>query len=108
MSEFIGEVPEIEINSSCGGIFTYICMKYKKSISNSCRATLKRFDDCYNCLGFNLRFERLYKTKARCCGCGMRLNYGYFMMIYLLEKAGLLPNNFKMLCCICINDNSKD
>ena len=108
MSEFEGRVPEIEINSSCSGIFTYVCKKYNRRISRPCRMNFITFEDCYDCLGFNLKFERLYLTKTRCCGCGMRLDYGYFMLIYLLEKAGLLPKDFKMLCCICRGKDSKD
>ena len=107
MSEFEGRVPEIEIKESTCGIFSYVCKKHNIRISRPCRFTINRFDDCYDCLGFNLKFERLYSSKARCIGCTMILSFGYFMMIYLLEKAGLLPKNFKMLCCICREQDSK-
>jgi len=65
-------------------------------------------EDCHECLGFNLKFERLYSLKSKCLSCGMKLNYGYFMIIYLLEKAGLLPKKFKMLCCICRSKDRKN
>ncbi len=102
MSEFKGKIPEIEIgNNSCSWVFNYVCKKYNKRINYPCRMGLDRFEDCYDCLGFNLKFERLYLTKAKCSNCGLKLNYGYFIVIYLLEKAGLLPKKFKMICCIC-------
>ena len=109
MSEFKGRVPEIVIRDSPAGIFTYYCKKCDKRISYPCRMNLvNRLDDCYDCMGFNLRFERLYIGKAKCRECGLKLSYGYFIMIYLLEKAGLLPKNFKMLCCLCRKKDSKD
>lgn len=98
--EFEGRIPDIEIQESTSGIFTYVCKKHNVRIAYPCRQTVCIYDDCYDCMGYNRKFERLYLNSARCCECGMKLNYGYFMMIYLLEKAGLLPKKFKMLCCI--------
>lgn len=108
MSEFKGNVPEIEIKKSEGGLFTYYCKKGNKRIGYPCRIHVNNNDDCYSCLGFNLKFERLYFLKSKCISCGMKLSFGYFMMIYLLEKAGLLPKKFRMLCCICRRKNIKN
>ena len=99
--EFEGEVPEIAIEENSNGIFSYRCNKYDKSIFSPCRVTCESHDDCFDCLGFNIKFERFYREKARCNDCTTHLNFGYFMLIYLLEKAGLLPSKFRMLCCVC-------
>lgn len=101
MKEFKGEIPEITIKENISGIFTYHCKKYGKSMMYPCRSYRNDFDDCYDCLGFNVKFERFFREKARCVSCTMRVDYGYFMLIYLLEKAGLLPSKFRMLCCVC-------
>lgn len=99
--DFEGNAPEISIKESSSGIFSYNCTKYNKTVFAPCRMTHAVFDDCFDCLGFNRKFERFYNKNARCVSCTMKLNYGYFMLIYLLEKAGLLPSKFRMLCCIC-------
>lgn len=99
--EFKGTIPEIEIRETPCGIFTYYCKKYDKSISYPCFFSNVVFDDCYDCLGFNKKFIRLFQKNARCVSCTTKLNFGYFILIYLLEKAGLLPSNFRMFCCVC-------
>lgn len=97
--EFEGNLPEIEI--SCGNtIFYYFCVDRSRMMGRSCMAWSKK---CYDCLGLNPKFIRYYR-KYNNCSCGRKLDFGYFMIIFCLENAGLLPKDYKMECCKCKTD----
>ena len=103
--EFEGNVPNIEIEEETDNYFYYICAKTKKRLRSPCCHWVAYdnidFKGCKGCLGLNRDFARYYTKYAKCSGCGMSVDFGYFIFIYLLEKAGLLPKNFKIHCCVC-------
>jgi len=101
--EFKGNVPIISITQD-GAFFVYFCEEIDKHniilLRSSCMSRSPRGDKCFDCLLFNPKFTQYYRDNDR-CSCGRRVDFGYFMLIYLLEKAELLPDDFKMECCIC-------
>ena len=103
--EFEGNIPNIEITSATGDIFHYKCAKTKQNLRSACSSSraidYHDLTQCYECLGYNRSFARFYYKNAHCSECGMRLDFGYFILIFLLEKAELLPKKFKMFCCTC-------
>lgn len=105
VEEFKGNIPNIEIKSEDGKFFDFECVKTGQGLVSACTITrgIARFDlsECYECLGYNRDFARFYRVNARCSLCGERVDFGYFIFVYLLEKADLLPKKFKMRCCIC-------
>jgi len=57
--------------------------------------------DTYKNFNFIIK-ENLPCLKIRCSSClQRRIDYTYFYIIDKLDKANLLPENFKMLCCGC-------
>jgi len=104
--EFEGNLPEIEITGG-RGIFYYFCIETDRMMTRPC---LIQSEKCYNCLGRNPKFIRFYLFNDR-CSCGRKIDFGYFMIIFCLERAGLLLKDFKIQCCKCkleeLNDTRK-
>ena len=99
--EFEGNIPEIIIEGETR-YFAYICGKTLNNLYYPCCYTLIHpLEECYDCLGYNREFARFYKENSYCTNCTGKVDFGYFIFIYLLEKAGLLPKKFKILCCKC-------
>jgi len=108
MSEdFKGEIPEIEIRKQKDGDFSYWCktagFEYKPELYMACpkKGTFEPTEECYDCIGYNDKFARFYNKNKWCTNCNRKVDFGYFIIIYLLEKAGLLSKNFKIKCCMC-------
>jgi len=97
--EFKGNVPNIIITDDCD-FFMYFCQETDRLLRSSCAWKGTRCDKCFDCLLFSRKFDKYYRDNCRCT-CGRSVDLGYFMLIYLLEKAELLPDDFKMKCCIC-------
>ena len=97
--EFKGNMPNVGITTD-SGYFVYFCKDSGHLLTSSCAWRSPYRDKCFDCLGFNKRFGKYYWGSCR-CACGRKVDFGYFIFIYLLEKAELLPDDFKMKCCIC-------
>ncbi len=100
--EFEGDVPDIDIKSADGIYFNYICRDSVQTLSSACTGKSPLSDKCFDCIGFNKRFAKYFEDNRR-CSCGYKVDYGYFILIFHFDKAGLLPKDFKMMCCHCNN-----
>ena len=101
VEEFEGNVPDIKIWAE-NNYFSYICEETEQILRTSCSIRTPLSDKCFGCIGMNVRFNK-YFTDNRRCSCGLPIDFGYFVLIYFLEKAELLPKDFKMECCCCKN-----
>ena len=104
MEKFKGNIPNIDISYD-HGFFAYYCkdtdqFSSARSLRSSCAYKTVLIDKCFDCLAFNKKFAK-FSWNVRKCKCGRSVDFGYFMIIYLLERAELLPKDFKMECCIC-------
>ena len=97
IEDFEGNLPEIEINY-IGEVFTFFCKEECVGLMYPCSTAMS--DNCWACLGSNTKFVRYYKDNAR-CSCGRSVDFGFFIIIYCLERAGLLCDDFKIECCRC-------
>lgn len=97
IEDFEGNLPEIEITYVIGEIFIFTCKEEGRDLMLPCSAMS---DNCWDCLGLNPKFVRYYKDNAR-CSCGRGVDFGFFIIIYCLERAGLLCDDFKIQCCKC-------
>ena len=96
LEDFEGNIPEIRVERVFRSFF-YYCKETSKDLVFPCCPTSEK---CYDCLGFNSKFAYYFEDNIR-CSCGKEVDFGYFMIIYCLERAGLLPKDFKMQCCRC-------
>lgn len=103
IEEFEGNVPEIEVVEDNKKYFYYFCAKTERMLSRSCRIMSEK---CYDCLGLNPEFINLY-IHNNLCSCGRKVDFGYFMIIFYLEEAGLLPKDFVTECCLCKEKREK-
>ena len=99
VEEFEGNVPDIRIISDFT-YFAYRCNDTEQILRTSCAIRTPLSDKCFGCIGMNVRFSK-YFTDNRRCSCGHPIDFGYFILIYFLERAELLPKDFKMECCVC-------
>ena len=97
--EFKGNIPNIAISADFN-FFMYFCDDTDQLLASPCASRSPLCEECFDCLSFNIRFAKYYYDNQS-CSCGRKVDFGYFMLIYLLEKAELLPDNFKMQCCLC-------
>ena len=98
--EFKGDMPEIKIMTPSGWGFFYECVETGKTLGLPCSRYNPRSDKCFDCIGFNIRFAKYFEDN-RYCSCGYKVDFGYFIIIFHFDKAGLLPKDFKMQCCNC-------
>ncbi len=98
--KFEGNVPDIKIQNLDPTFFIYTCVDTQKSLNHPCSNMSPLSEKCFDCIGFNKRFGRYFKDNNRCI-CGSRVDFGYFILIFLLSKAELLIENFKITCCRC-------
>lgn len=101
--EFEGNVPDIIIQSLERSFFAYNCRDTGRTLTHTCANQTPLSDKCFDCIGFNKRFTKYFNDSNR-CSCGWRIDFGYFMIIFFLDKAGLLPKDFKIMCCKCYNN----
>ena len=80
-------------------IFFYYC-KHTEEFLGSYPCRRIEVMQCRNCIGLNEEFLNDFYENGDCI-CGEMLSYGYYMFIYTLKKAGLLPKDFKTECCMC-------
>ena len=105
--EFEGNFPDINIvNIDNSFVFNYRCVLTEQMLCQSCANRPPWRSNCFNCIGFNKKFDKYYKDNMR-CSCGTKLDFGYFMLIFQLEKAGLLTKDFKIQCCYCFDKFDK-
>ena len=96
IEDFEGNLPEIGIDE-IGGIFIFTCKETGADLMYPCSILS---DNCWECLGSNTKFIRYYEDNVR-CSCGNDVDFGFFIVIYCLERAGLLSEDFKIQCCKC-------
>lgn len=107
MSEkFDGSVPDINIRSLTGAYFSYYCGETNKELITCCTTFSPMSEKCFDCIGFNRKFAKYYKDNNR-CSCGFKVDYGYFILIFHFDMAGLLPKDFKIMCCNCHDKQNK-
>ena len=104
--EFKGNLPKINIRKDVGNVFTYICTEADKALYSYCSRFIPLSDKCFDCIGMNIRFAKFYRDNNR-CSCGYQVNFGYFVLIFHIAKAGLLPDDFMMTCCDCYDEEEK-
>ena len=98
--------PDITIKKKSSVVFFYYCKHTKKHLGvYPCNVITSIL--CCNCIGLNEEFlDDFWKNGY--CGCGEELSFGYYMFIYLLKKADLLPEDFEMECCVCKEDEEDE
>ena len=104
--EFKGDLPKINITDKGEYVFTYWCAETNRTLFFSCIKDTILSDECFDCIGMNTRFAKYFKDN-RHCSCGYKVDFGYFVLIYYFEKAGILPDDFKMMCCKCYRELMK-
>ena len=99
--EFKGRIPNIKIVTGDNQFFTYHCMDVFRMLSTACTYGLyTNSEKCFDCIGFNKRFNKYFYSNRRCM-CGNSVDFGYFILIFHLGIANLLPDDFKITCCHC-------
>jgi hypothetical protein len=107
MDDVEGDFPEIEI-TKYASIFEYTCKRTGRYLGISCREFssingIEPDSKCYSCVGWDSTMRLLYKMHGR-CKCGTHVEFGYFLIIYMLTEADLLPKDFIMKCCACAKE----
>ena len=96
IEDFEGNLPEIRIDGAAN-FFSFTCVKTEEDLMFPCTIVS---DNCWKCLGSNTKFIRYYEDNVK-CSCGNEIDFGFFIVIYCLERAGLLSEDFKIQCCKC-------
>jgi len=103
--EFKGSIPNIKISGSViDQFFEYRCGDTDRHLNMPCSDKSPILDKCFDCIGFNKRFGKYFKEN-RGCQCEYKVDFGYFILIFLIGKANLLPDDFKIACCYCHDED---
>lgn len=105
--EFKGSIPNIKISTLDNQVFNYNCGDEHTSLYSPCSDRSPVSEKCFDCIGFNRRFAKYFRDNRK-CPCGYLIDFGYFILIFHLGKANLLPNDFKITCCHCHKGEYKD
>ena len=87
-------------------IFTYTCADMDRALYRPCDKHTPLSDKCFDCIGMNTRFTKYFEDN-RHCSCGSKVDFGYFLLIFHFDKAGILPDDFKIMCCACYDTYRK-
>lgn len=104
--EFKGDLPEINIRYEVDYVYYYTCAETGRQLFHACDRSTPLSSKCFDCIGMNAKFIKYY-IDNRHCSCGYKVDFGYFILIFHFEKAGLLPKDFMMMCCACYNIKKK-
>lgn len=104
--EFEGNLPKINITCHEDFAFLYTCKHTGRPLYSPCDQNVPLSNKCFDCIGMNTKFTKFYKDNCH-CSCNYIVDFGYFMIIFLFGEAGLLTDDFRMMCCACYEIDKK-